>query len=103
LRTILDGNFLEFGGLLAADAVAGLEGYNVAGGAEITHFKKLAVMNGEEPMNLERAIRLGDSFQPHLEAVQAFILHGVKKVGSIGGKSLLPVADLKQGTITSGG
>ena len=90
----LYGNLLEFGGLLAADAVAGLEGDDVARGAEIAHAKEFAIVDCVQPMNLEGAVGLRDSFQAHVAAVQALVLHRVEKVGSIGGKRLLPAVDL---------
>ena len=99
----LYGNFLEFGGLLATDAVAGLQRHDVAGGAEIAHSEGLAIVKGVEPLDLEGAVRLRGSFQAHLAAVQALVLHGVEKVGSVGGKRPLLAVDLQDGTISSGG
>jgi len=98
----LYGDFLEFRGLLAADAVAGLQRHDVAGGAEIAHAKELAIVKGVKPLNLEGAIRLHSSFQADLVAVQALVLHRVEKVGSVGGKRLFPAVDLQQGTVSSG-
>ena len=46
-------DFADFGGLLAAIAAAGLVGRDVADVAEIDHFVKLAVANGEETIHLE--------------------------------------------------
>ena len=86
----LHGNFLKFGGLLAADAVAGFEGHDVAGGAEIAHAKELAIVDGVEPVDLEGAIGLRDSFQAHLAAVQALVLHGVEKVREYWPKAPVP-------------
>ena len=97
------GNFLELGGLLAADADTGFEGHDVAGGAEIAHAKQFAIVKGVEPMDLEGAIRLGDSFQAHLAAVQALVLQGVEKVGRVGRKRLFPAVHLQQGTVSAGG
>ena len=78
------GNFLEFGGLLAADAVAGPQRHDVARGTEIAHLKELAIVEGVEPMNLEGAIRLRDSLQAHVAAVQALVLKRGEKVGRVG-------------------
>jgi hypothetical protein len=95
-------DFLKFGGLLAADAVARFKRYDVACGAIIPHSKQLPVVHRVQPMNFEGAVRFGDALQAHLAAVQALVLQGVEKMRSVGGKRFVFAANLEQWTIAPG-
>ncbi len=57
-----NGNFLQFGGLLAADAIARLKSFDVADLAEITNAIELAFPDRIEPLNFEGALGLHYAF-----------------------------------------
>ncbi len=48
LVVLIDRNFLEFGGLLAADALSGTQTHDVADFAEISDAIDLAVVEGKD-------------------------------------------------------
>jgi hypothetical protein len=96
------GDFLEFGRLLAADAVAGLERLKVASGAEIAHAKELAIMEGVKPMDFEDAVGLSDTLQANLATLQAPVLHRVEKVRRVSGKRLILIAHFQNGAVALG-
>lgn len=73
----VDGNLLQFGGLLAANAVAGLKGLNVADFAKIADSVKLSVVEGVKSLDLESAVRPLRTLQAHVAVQQAFVLEGV--------------------------
>jgi hypothetical protein len=66
-------DFLELRGLLAADAIAGFKGLEVAYFAEITHSVELPIPESVEALDLKRSISFHRSLDPDLAVGQAFV------------------------------
>ena len=93
LRVVSYGDFLEFGRLLAADAIARLEGYDIADLAEVTYAIQFAVFDGEKSLHLEGPLRFHRPLEPHLTVGQALVQERVEQISGVGGERLLFVLD----------
>jgi len=93
-----DGDFLHFGWLLAADAVAGFERLDVADLAEVAHPEELAVAHGEEVVHLECAVGLPLAFHTDFAVRKALVLKGVKEPGGSSAEVEVPSFDSQDGS-----
>jgi hypothetical protein len=66
-------DFLELRGLLAADAIAGLEGLDVTYFAEITHSVELPIPDRVKALDLKCSIGFRRPLDSHLPVGQAFV------------------------------
>jgi len=89
--------------LLAANTIAGLESYDIADFAEITHPVQLAILDREEPLNLKTPITRHCPLESHVPASQAFILQRVVQIGSTGSEGLILAMYLHHRAISGGG
>ena len=80
LVVLVKRNFLKFGRLLAADTSSGLKPHDIAGLAEIADAIKFSVMDGEEIIHLEIAVRAHFTLQADFIISQAFILERMEDV-----------------------
>lgn len=72
-------DFLQLSRLLAANAVARLEGLDVADFAIVAHPVELPVVNGVESLDLEAAVWLRGPLKPYFAVTQAFVFERVKE------------------------
>lgn len=84
-----NGDFLEFGGLLAADAIAWLDRLEVADLAEVADAIKFAVAKRIKPLDFEGAVRLPRSFHSNFPIGQALVLERAQQVGRDSGERLI--------------
>ena len=89
LLVLFHGDFLKFGGLLAADAVARLERLDIADLAEIADAVEFTVFHGVEMIDLERSIRRPFAFDAYFPVGEALIFQGIQIPGAIGAERVI--------------
>jgi hypothetical protein len=67
------GDFLEFRGLLATDAVAGFKSFDVTYFAEITHPVEFSIPESIKPLDLKCPVGFHRSLEPDVAVGQAFV------------------------------
>jgi hypothetical protein len=82
-------DFLELRGLLAADAIAGLESLDVTQFAKVTHSVEFPIPDRVKSLDLKCSIGFHRSFDPDLAVGKAFVLQGMKQISGGGGKGLI--------------
>ena len=92
-----DGDFLEFGWRLAADAVAGLQGFKIADLAKVADAIELAVAHSKEVVYLERAIDGPLAFDADFSFLKPLVLKRVKQPGGTRRKRIVPIFDPQDG------
>jgi hypothetical protein len=75
--------------LLAADAVAGFQGFDVAGLAEIPNPKEPAVPDGVEMDYFETTIRLHEPFSANFPSQESFVFKSMKEPTCSGRKRII--------------
>ena len=103
LGVFSDRDFLELGRLLATDAIPGLEGFNVADFAEITHPVEPSVRDGVEALDLECSIGFHRPLEPHFAVRQALVLQSMVDVSGVAGEGLVLAVISQHGTFRRGG
>jgi hypothetical protein len=84
VRNLVGGDLVQHGRPLAADAIPGLHGGDIAHVAVVSQAKKLCAVHEEEVFGVKRSIGLAFTLKLYLAAVKAAILQGVKQSGIAG-------------------
>lgn len=98
LIVLIDRNFPEFSGLLAADTSARTKAHNVAGFTEIPDAIKLSVVDGVDVIHLEIAIRYKLAFQLDFIISKALVLQRLEDVMVAAGQRNLLCSGLHYGS-----
>jgi len=92
-------DFLKLRGLLAADAIPGLERFDIADFAEIAHSIQLSVLDGVEAFDLKCPIGFHRPLEPHFPIGQTFVLESMVEVSGVGRKGLILAVRAQKRTI----
>jgi len=80
---------LQFGRMLAADAIPGFKSLDVTHFAEITDSVEFPIPDSVKSLDLKCSIGFHRSFEPDLAVGQAFVQQGVEQVSGGRGEGLI--------------